>query len=324
MCTREVDDTPRAHIAKRKTTYMAAHGAGPGSRGADQSQRENQFSMSAAGCDSQRCLGRRPQARGKRKYPLHDNAPGIGAFDELDRGPCSCSACTDPPPPTMRCRFRLPHQHRRAFDGPCDRQPGNHSPPRRKSFTSTSIQAGKSAKTVDVESPWSRDAKDRSKRLLPLTSIATATPVGSDQRVEKSDIRSTTWIFENAKPSTSSKINPQTNSDADHHTGVGQHQNVGRRSFYRWRYARQMIHPAADSAQWAMDCPSAWALNSAARQDRHRIDGDASFLMDYGTNWRPSPNTTSRENRHPQQRLPGHDQAVAGFILRKNATASRP
>ncbi len=107
ICTREVDDTPRPHIQKRKTTYMAAHArqVQEAAELINRSEKPILYVGGGAIISGASAVIRKLAEKGN--IPCTTTLLGLGAFDEHDPRACSCSACTARPPPTTPSRIAI-------------------------------------------------------------------------------------------------------------------------------------------------------------------------------------------------------------------------
>ena len=95
ICTEEVDDTPRPHILKRKTAYMAAHARQvQDSGGDDQSQSKKPVLYVGGGAIISGAWQEVRKLADKANIPCTTTLLGLGAFDEHgSRRRCTCWGC---------------------------------------------------------------------------------------------------------------------------------------------------------------------------------------------------------------------------------------
>ncbi|MDP9173712.1 MAG: biosynthetic-type acetolactate synthase large subunit [Planctomycetota bacterium] len=279
ICTREVEDTPRPHILKRKTAFMAAH-IKQVQDAADLINRSERPILYVGGgvIISGASVALRKIAE-KGNIPCTTTLLGLGAFDEMDprslfmlgmHGAASANYAVQ----ESDCLISIGAR----FD---DRVTGNLATfaPKAK-IIHIDIDPSSISKNVDVDVAVVGDAKTSLEALLPL--------------IEHRD-RNAWWAqvnawkkrypfhylddSKNSKPQyVIEEINRQTNGEAIITTGVGQHQ-MWAAQFYRWRYPRQMI-TSGGLGTMGFGLPSAMGaqLGSPGKVVID-IDGDASFLM---------------------------------------------
>jgi acetolactate synthase-1/2/3 large subunit len=280
ICPEEVDDTPRAHLQKRKTVYSHSGHEKQVMDAAELINRSERPVLYVGGgvilADASAAL-RALAAKGN--IPVTTTLLGLGAFDELDPRALHMlgmhgSAYANYAVQESDCLIAVGAR----FD---DRVTGNLATfaPKAK-IIHIDIDPSSISKNVDVEIPVVGDAK------LCLKEIA--------QHIEHRD-RSEWFAKINAwkkrypfhylddspkmKPqSVIEEICRQTKGDAIICTGVGQHQ-MWAAQFYRWRFPRQMI-TSGGLGTMGYGVPAAMGAQ-LGRPDKTviDIDGDGSFMM---------------------------------------------
>jgi len=279
ICPEEVDDTPRPHILKRKTAFMAAH-AKQVQDAAELINRSERPVMYVGGgaiiSDAWQAVRKMAD---KANIPCTTTLLGLGAFDEHDPKTLHMlgmhgSAYANYAVQESDCLIAIGAR----FD---DRVTGNlaNFAPHAK-IIHIDIDPSSISKTVDVDVPVVGDAKASLEAMLPHLEHR-------DRKEWFAKIKAWKERYpfrylddsKNSKPQyVIEEINRQTRGDAIISTGVGQHQ-MWAAQFFRWRRPRQMITsgglgtmgfglPAAMGAQ--LGNPGKLVID---------IDGDASYLM---------------------------------------------
>jgi len=276
---REVDDTPRPHILKRKHTYLAAHAkqVADAAELINRSERPILYVGGGAIISGASAVVRKLADKGN--IPCTTTLLGLGAFDEMDPKALYMlgmhgSATANYSVQESDCLISIGAR----FD---DRVTGNLATfaPKAK-IIHIDIDPSSISKTVDVDIPVVGDARTSIEAMLPL--------------IEHRD-RNAWWAqinawkkkypfhylddSKNSKPQfVIEEINRQTNGEATITTGVGQHQ-MWADQFYRWRTPRQMI-TSGGLGTMGYGLPSAMGAQiGSPGKIVIDIDGDASFLM---------------------------------------------
>jgi acetolactate synthase-1/2/3 large subunit len=278
-CTHDVDDSPRGHIVKRKTTYMAAHARQVQEAAELINRSEKPILYVGGGAIISGASAALRKIAETGNIPCTTTLLGLGAFDELDPRAMLMlgmhgSAAANYAVQDCDCLISVGAR----FD---DRVTGNLASfaPKAK-IIHIDIDPSSISKNVDVDIPVVGDAKASLEAILPLIEHR-------DRNAWWSQINAWRKRYpfhylddsKNAKPQfVIEEINRQTGSDAIITTGVGQHQ-MWAAQFYRWRYPRQMI-TSGGLGTMGYGLPSAMGaqLGSPGKVVID-IDGDASFLM---------------------------------------------
>jgi len=279
ICTAEVDDAPRPHIAKRRTAYMAAHARQVQDAAEMINSSERPILYVGGGAIISGASMALRKIADKANIPCTTTLLGLGAFDEMDNRALLMlgmhgSATANYAVQDCDCLISIGAR----FD---DRVTGNLATfaPKAK-IIHIDIDPSSISKNVDVDVAVIGDAKASLEAMLPLLEHR-------DRNAWWGQINAWKKRYpfkylddsKNTKPQyVIEELNRQTNGEAIITTGVGQHQ-MWAAQFYRWRNPRQMITsgglgtmgyglPSAIGAQ--LGSPGKLVID---------IDGDASFLM---------------------------------------------
>jgi acetolactate synthase-1/2/3 large subunit len=279
ICTAEVDDAPRPHIAKRRTAYMAAHARQVQDAAEMINRSERPILYVGGGAIISGASMALRKIADKANIPCTTTLLGLGAFDEMDNRALLMlgmhgSATANYAVQDCDCLISIGAR----FD---DRVTGNLATfaPKAK-IIHIDIDPSSISKNVDVDVAVVGDAKASLEAMLPLLEHR-------DRKAWWAQINAWKKRYpfkylddsKNTKPQyVIEELNRQTNGEAIITTGVGQHQ-MWAAQFYRWRNPRQMITsgglgtmgyglPSAIGAQ--LGSPGKLVID---------IDGDASFLM---------------------------------------------
>jgi acetolactate synthase-1/2/3 large subunit len=279
ICDREVDDTPRAHVTKRRSAFMVAHAKQVSDAAELINRSERPILYVGGGAIISGAWQALRKVADKANLPCTTTLLGLGAFDELDPKSVHMlgmhgSAYANYAVQECDCLISIGAR----FD---DRVTGNLATfaPKAK-IIHIDIDPSSISKNVDVDVPVVGDAKASLEALLPLLEHRDRHPWFAQINAWKKR-----YPFKYLDDSKNSKpqfvieeINRQTNGDAIISTGVGQHQ-MWAAQFYRWRYPRQMI-TSGGLGTMGFGLPSAMGaqLGNPGKVVID-IDGDASYLM---------------------------------------------
>jgi acetolactate synthase-1/2/3 large subunit len=279
ICDREVDDTPRPHVSKRRSSFIVAHAKQVADAAELINRSERPILYVGGGAIISGAWQALRKVADKANLPCTTTLLGLGAFDEMDGKSMHMlgmhgSAYANYAVQECDCLISIGAR----FD---DRVTGNLATfaPKAK-IIHIDIDPSSISKNVDVDVPVVGDAKASLEALLPLLEHRDRHPWFAQINAWKKR-----YPFKYLDDSKNSKpqyvieeINRQTNGDAIISTGVGQHQ-MWAAQFYRWRYPRQMI-TSGGLGTMGFGLPSAMGaqLGNPGKVVID-IDGDASYLM---------------------------------------------
>src|SRR5271170_481434 len=279
ICTEEVDDTPRPHIVKRKTAYMAAHAKQVQDAAELINRSERPVLYVGGGAIISGAWQALRKMADKANLPCTTTLLGLGAFDELDPRTLYMlgmhgSAFANYAVQESDCLIAVGAR----FD---DRVTGNLATfaPKAK-IIHIDIDPSSISKNVDVDEPVVGDARLSVEVMLEFIEHRDRAPWWAQIKAWKerfpfkylddSKMIKPQYVIE--------ELNRQTRGEAIITTGVGQHQ-MWAAQFYRWRYPRQMI-TSGGLGTMGYGLPSAiGAQLGSPGKIVIDIDGDASFLM---------------------------------------------
>ena len=280
-CPEEVDDTPRAHLVKRKSTYSHAGHAKQVQDAAELINRSQRPVLYVGGgvilAGAHEALRK---VADKGNIPVTTTLLGLGAFDEMDEKSLYMlgmhgSAFANYAVQESDCLIAVGAR----FD---DRVTGNLATfaPKAK-IIHIDIDPSSISKNVDVDIPVVGDARMCLEEMLEYIEHRPRKEWFAQVHAWKK--RYPFRFFEEAdkkmKPqAVIAEINRQTRGEAIISTGVGQHQ-MWAAQFYRWRFPRQMITSGGlGTMGYGMPAAMGAALGAPGKTVID-IDGDGSFLM---------------------------------------------
>jgi acetolactate synthase I/II/III large subunit len=279
ICPEEVDDTPRSHVGKRKSTYLLANPKQIQEAAALINKSEKPVLYVGGGAIIAGAHDVLKKISEKGNIPVTTTLLGLGAFDEYS--PLSLhmlgmhgSAFANYAVQDCDCLIAVGAR----FD---DRVTGNLDKfaPNAK-VIHIDIDPSSISKSVDVDIPVVGDARLSLEAMLPfiesrprkewIDQVAAWKKRYPFKYFDDSKIAKPQYVIE--------EIDRQTRGEAVLTTGVGQHQ-MWAAQFYRWRRPRQMI-TSGGLGTMGYGLPSALGAQlGLPGQTVIDIDGDASFQM---------------------------------------------